>query len=128
MLRRFYINNFRRLENFDLPVMDQSSLLLIGKNGSGKSTVGRALEILQRIARGTNRVNDLVKPKDFTRGQSDAPMRFEIEIVLDTEIYEYVIAFELPKESKELRVSEEKLMAGGKPVYSRSEPDRPILQ
>jgi ABC-type polar amino acid transport system ATPase subunit len=97
------------LENFDLPVMDQSSLLLIGKNGSGKSTVGRALEILQRIARGTNRVNDLVKPKDFTRGQSDAPMRFEIEIVLDTEIYEYVIAFELPKESKELRVSEEKL-------------------
>jgi predicted ATPase len=99
--------------------MDQSSLLLIGKNGSGKSTVGRALEILQRIARGTNRVNDLVKPKDFTRGQSDAPMRFEIEIVLDAEIYEYVIAFELPKESKELRVSEEKLTAGGKPVYSR---------
>jgi predicted ATPase len=119
MLRRLYINNFRCLENFHLPVMDHSSVLLIGKNGSGKSTVGSALEILQKIARGTNRVNDLVKPKDFTRGQSDVPMRFEIEIVLDAEIYEYVIAFELPKEFKELRVFEEKLMAGGKPVYSR---------
>jgi len=119
MLRRLYINNFRCLENFDLPVMGHSSALLIGKNGSGKSTVGRALEILQKIARGTNRVNDLVKPKDFTRGQSDVPMRFEIEIVLDTEIYEYVIAFELPRGFKELRVFEEKLTAGGKAVYSR---------
>jgi energy-coupling factor transporter ATP-binding protein EcfA2 len=99
--------------------MGHSSTLLIGNNGSGKSTVRLALEILQKIAQGANRVNDLVKPKDFARGQSDAPMRFEIEVDLDAEIYEYVIAFELPKEFKELRVYEEKLTAGGRPVYSR---------
>jgi predicted ATPase len=66
MMRRFYIHNFRCLENFELPVPGHSSVLLIGKNGSGKTTVGLALEILQRIARGTNRVDDLVKPKDLT--------------------------------------------------------------
>src|SRR5262249_32942724 len=102
-----------------LPVMGHSSALLIGKNGSGKSTVRLALEILQKIARGANRVNDLVKPKDFARGQSGAPMRLEIEVDLDAEIYEYVIAFELPKEFKELRIFEEKLTDGGRPVYSR---------
>ena len=99
--------------------MGHSSVLLIGKNGSGKTTVSLALEILQRIARGTNLVKDLVKPKDFARGRADVPMRFEIEVELDTKIYEYVIAFEFPEGFKQLRVLEEKLAVGGKPVYSR---------
>ena len=62
VIRRLYVHNFRCLENFELPVSGLSSVLLIGKNGAGKTTVGFALEILQRIARGTNRVGDLVKP------------------------------------------------------------------
>ena len=119
MIRRLYIHNFRCLENFELPITGQPSVLLIGKNGSGKTTVGLALEILQNIARGTNRVMDLVKPKDRTRGREDVPMRFEIEAELNNKIYEYVIAFELPKDFKEMRVHEERLAVDGKPVYSR---------
>lgn len=82
MIRRLYVHNFRCLENFELPIFGKSSALLIGKNGAGKSTVGLALEILQRIGRGTNRVGDLVKPKDLTRGRTDVPVRFEIEVEL----------------------------------------------
>ncbi len=121
VLRRLYIHNFRCLENFELPISGQSSVLLIGKNGAGKTTVGLALEILQRIARqgGTNRVGDLVKPKDFTRGRSDVPMRFEIEVELGAEVYQYVIAFEFPRGFKELRVFEEKLIVDGSPVFTR---------
>ena len=83
-----------------MPISGQSSVLLIGNNGSGKTKVGLALEILQRIARGTNRVDDLVKPKDLARGREDVPMRFEIEVELDAKLYEYVIAFEFPVGSK----------------------------
>jgi predicted ATPase len=119
VIRRLYIHNFRCLENFDLPVSGRSSVLLIGKNGAGKTTVGLALEILQRIARGTNRVGDLVKLKDLARGRTDVPMRIEIEVVLEAKVYEYVIAFEYPSGFKELRVLEEKLAVGGKPVYNR---------
>ncbi|HST22993.1 MAG TPA: AAA family ATPase, partial [Blastocatellia bacterium] len=119
MIRRLYVHNFRCLENFELPISGHSSVLLIGKNGAGKTTVGLALEILQSIARGTNRVGELVKSKDFTRGRVDVPMRFEIEVELSDKIYEYVIAFEFPSGFKELRVLEEKLEVGGKPVYSR---------
>jgi ABC-type cobalamin/Fe3+-siderophores transport system ATPase subunit len=119
VIRRLYVHNFRCLENFELPVSGLSSALLIGKNGSGKTTVGLALEILQRIARGTNRVGDLVKPKDFARGRTDVPMRFEIAVELESKVYEYVIAFEFPEGFKELRVFEEKLAVGGKPVYTR---------
>jgi predicted ATPase len=119
VVRRFYVHNFRCLENFELPIADLSSVLLIGKNGAGKSTVGFALEILQRIARGSNRVSDVVSPKDFARGHTDAPMRFEIEVKLGTVTYKYSIAFDFPSGFKELRVLEEALSADSKPVFTR---------
>jgi hypothetical protein len=46
-------------------------------------------------------------------------MRFEIEVELEAQTYGYSIAFEFPEGFKELRVLEEKLTVGGKPVYSR---------
>ena len=119
VIRRLYVHNFRCLENFELPLSGQSSVLLIGKNGSGKTTVGLALEVLQRIARGTNRVGDLVRPKDLACGRMDVPMRFEIEVELDAKRYGYAIAFEFPGGFKELRVFEEKLTVDGRPVYTR---------
>lgn len=96
-----------------------SSLLLIGKNGSGKTTVGLALEVLQRIARGTNRVEQLVRPKDLTRGNSQIPMRFQISVEIRKKIYRYEIAFELPEGFRELRVLEESLQVDREVVYSR---------
>lgn len=119
MIRRLYVHNFRCLENFELPVAGLSSVLLIGNNGSGKSTVGLALEILQKIARGTNRVGELVKPKDFARNRAGVPMRFEIEVDLNSTTYLYTIAFELPAGFKELRVMEERLLVGGTPIFTR---------
>lgn len=119
VIRRLYFHNFRCLENFELPISGQSSALLIGKNGSGKTTVGLALEILQKIARGTNRISDLIQPKDFACGRTDVPIRFQIEVELGGKVYSYDIAFELPKDFKELRVLEEKLAVDGLSVYSR---------
>jgi predicted ATPase len=120
VIRRLYINNFRCLENFNLPISGRSSVLLIGKNGAGKTTVSLALQILQKIAQDTNRVGDLVKPKDLVRGRTEVPMRFEIEVELAGGIYEYIIAFEFPEGFKELRVFEEKFTVDGKPVYTRN--------
>jgi ABC-type Mn2+/Zn2+ transport system ATPase subunit len=119
VIRRLYVHNFRCLENFELPISRQSSVLLIGKNGAGKTTVGLALEILQKIARGTNRVGDLIEPKDLTRARTDVPIRFEIEVALGDKIWQYTIAFELPKGFKELRVLEEKLTVDRKSIYTR---------
>jgi predicted ATPase len=119
VIKRLYVHNFRCLENFELPISGQPSVLLIGKNGVGKTTVSFALEILQKIARGKNRVGELVKSKDFTRGRTDRPMRFEIEVELEAKIYGYVVAFEFPEGFKELRVLDEELTVGGKPVYTR---------
>jgi hypothetical protein len=96
VIRRLYVHNFRCLENFELPVSRHSSVLLIGENGSGKTTVGLVLEILQKIARGTNRTVDLIEPKDLSMGRTEVPVRFEIEVELGVETYQYVVALDFP--------------------------------
>lgn len=119
MFKRIYVHNFRCLENFALSVGDKSSALLLGKNGAGKSTVSFALALLQKLARGTNRVGQLVTPKDFFLARSDAPMRFEVDVELGGQLYQYSLALELPSGFKELRVLSEQLMVASQPVYSR---------
>ncbi|WP_293153240.1 MULTISPECIES: AAA family ATPase [unclassified Microcoleus] len=128
MLQRLYVHNFRCLENFELILKEMPSSLLIGKNGAGKSTIRVVLEILQHIGRGINRMRDfdknhlgLIDPKDFNRGRSDVPIRFEIEVLLDNKLYKYILALELPENFRELRVFEEQLLISGNPIYSRKE-------
>lgn len=119
MLRRLYIHNYRCLQNFEFKPGDASSALLIGKNGSGKSTLVQALKIVQAIGRGSNRVGQLVKARDFAFGRTDAPMRLELQAVLDGRVFDYTLALDLPDRFKELRVLEEALAVDGEPVYSR---------
>ena len=121
MLQRLYVHNFRCLENFEMSLKGMSSALLIGKSGVGKSTIAKALEVLQSISRGINKVGQLIQSKDFTRGRADVPIRFEIEVLLEDKLYKYVVAFELPEGFRELRVFEEYLLIEGTPVYSRKE-------
>lgn len=123
VIRRLYVHNFRCLENFELPISGNPSTLLIGNNGTGKTTVAYALEILQKIARSNNRVADLVKPKDMTRGRTDVPVRLEVEIEIESELYQYALALEYPDGFRELRVLEEKLTVGERPVYTRERAD-----
>jgi predicted ATPase len=119
VIQRLYVHNFRCLENFELRLAEHSSALLIGANGTGKSSVAFALSVLQKIARGTNRISDLLRPTDLTRGNAAVPMRFEIEVKLSGDLYTYRIALELPARFKEMRVLEEILEVNGSPIYTR---------
>lgn len=121
VIRRFYVHNYRCLENFELPVGGLSSALLLGKNGAGKSTVGHALRLLQKIARGQNRVKELIGPEDTWRNQREAPVRLELEAEVRGNKYRYAIAFEFPEGFKEMRVMEEELSAAGEVIFSRKE-------
>ncbi len=118
MLRHLYVHNYRCLENFELR-LEERSALLIGRNGAGKSTITHALAVFQSIARGTNRVGHLVQPSDFARGRSDTPMRFELELELEAQRFRYVLALELPKGFRELRVLSESLTCNDQPRFTR---------
>ncbi|MCT7996615.1 AAA family ATPase [Laspinema olomoucense] len=128
MLHRLYVNNFRCLENFEFTTKGISSGLLIGKNGSGKSTIARALEVFQSIGRGINKVNQLVQLQDFSQGRSNIPIRFEIEVFLQEKLYKYSIAFDFPENFKEMRVYEEELIVNGTAIYTRKEAQITLLK
>ncbi len=119
MLQRLYAHNYRCLVNFDLSLNGLSSALLVGRNGVGKSTIKNVLRVLQQIARGQNRVKELVGVADFAFGGLELPMRFEIEVALKQRLYKYELALELPQDFRELRVLEEKLSVDEETVYSR---------
>lgn len=126
MLQRLYVHNFRCLENFELVIKETPSALLIGKNGAGKSTIRAVFEVLQAIARGNNKMSELeslnlIGLKDFSCGRANVPIRFEIETLINGEIYKYAVAFDLPENFKELRIFEETLIASNKTIYHRKE-------
>lgn len=119
MIQRLYVHNFGCLENFELEIGDKRSALLVGKNGAGKSTIRRALTVLQAIARGTNRVGGLVRPQDCFRGKTDEPVRLELEAKIHGRVFNYRLVLELPVGSKELQVQREVFVVDGKSYYSR---------
>lgn len=119
MLQRLYVHNFRCFENFEFKPDGESSLLLLGKNGSGKSTVRQVLAVFQAIGRGKGRAGELLKPSDFTLGRVDTPMRFELEVLLDGRTFHYSLALELPERFRELRIHQERLVVDGEPLFSR---------
>lgn len=127
MIRKLFINNFRCLDGFELSLVNHPTGLLIGKNGSGKSTIGAVLEMLQKIARGNNRVGDLVSPDDFARGREDIPIRFSLDVEINGSTFQYELALEYPDGFHELRVFEEKLVADGEELLSRDRAQTRLL-
>ncbi len=121
MLQRLYIHNFKTFQNFELKPDGKHSSLLLGKNGVGKSSVAKTLQVLQSIGRGVNRVGQLVSPRDFFLKKTDLPMRLEVEVLLEGQKFHYSLALELPASFKELRVLEERLEWNGNPVYMREQ-------
>lgn len=121
MLQRLYIHNFCCFQNFEIKPGDNASLLLIGKNGTGKSTLAKALLIFQKMGAGTSRVGSLVTADNFTLGRTDERIRFEIEASLENRAYAYGLVLDKPENFRELRIVEEKFSVDGNPVYTRQE-------
>ncbi|MEW6281795.1 MAG: AAA family ATPase [Candidatus Eremiobacterota bacterium] len=126
MIQRLYVHNYRCLENFELALADLPSSLLIGKNGSGKSTVAQALWVLRSIASG-KRLGEVLTRTDFSRGRSDVPIRFEVEAKLGGRIYHYRLAAELPSGFREFRIREEGLRFDGHYDYFSREQAQVVL-
>lgn len=112
MLTRIHIDNFRSFVNFDY--RPERKQLLLGANGSGKSSLFSAIRFLKRFIKGDeNPFTQITR----TRWQ-DRPLQvLEIEALLDTQKYEYRVEIRFALESRQLSVSQEQLKVSGETVF-----------
>jgi predicted ATPase len=117
MFSRFYADNYRCLSNFTLPLEPLS--VLLGANGSGKSTVLFLIAKLRDFILGRGRSLDLFPPETLTRWDTRIEQTFELGLRLEQGeyIYRLRIRHEAPERALN-KVIEETLSLNGRPLFA----------
>jgi predicted ATPase len=113
MLKRLYIDNFRCFVNFEYK--PERKQLLLGANGSGKSSLLEAVRLLKEFIKG----RDIPFTQSSRTRWQDRPLQvFEIEsLVKEDLLYAYRIEIRYSPGSNSPLVSLERLTLGGTPVF-----------
>lgn len=110
MITRLYVDNFGTLANFELKLQRMS--LLMGRNGSGKSSVLDVLSVLRAFAGFGSRIGGLVGHESRTRWDARETQTFELGMTGPPGDYTYRLA--LQHGSGQARVREEVLQCNGR--------------
>lgn len=117
MLRRLYVDNYKCLVNFELPLQELS--LLLGRNGVGKTSVLDVVFALRRLLSGSVKVTspDAFPTRTLTRWQSREQQTFEIEVHVDTDTFRYRLEVEHERATRQGRICREELTSNGQPLF-----------
>ncbi len=115
MLTRIYADNFRCLLNFELKL--DRLCLLMGPNGSGKTSVFEVLRRLQQFMAGDCKIQQAFPFRELTRWQSRAEQRFELDLQVGEDLLHYELAVEHQEGGAKSRVKEEMLTHDGHPLF-----------
>ncbi len=93
MITRFYVDNYKCLVNFEYKPKPME--LIIGANGSGKTTVFEALECIKDFIVNQKKVEEVFYPTNLTRWQSRERVIFELQVSDSGKVYDYKLVLEL---------------------------------
>lgn len=124
MLKKLYVNNFKCLVNFEIEFSNIN--LLLGANGSGKTTVFEVLHKLQKFILGEfettgkyYQTSEIFHQQDLTRWQNSSIQRFELEIAGNGGTYLYILEIEYQDNSIP-RMGYEELIFNEEPIFGFS--------
>jgi len=119
MLTRLYVDNFRALVNSELDLAPRA--LLMGRNGTGKSTFGDVLMRLQTLLVGQSKTDDFFGPETRTRWQQVPRQRFELDVTGPAGSYQYRLIVEhrntAGSDESRTRIVGETLSLNAKPLF-----------
>ena len=117
MIKRLYIDNYKSLVNFELPL--QELTLLLGPNGVGKTSVLDVMFALRRLLRGEAKVTDAgaFPSPTLTRWQKRDRQAFEVDVALEGDELRYRLDVEHERATKRARIVLERLECKGKPLF-----------
>ncbi len=83
MIKRLYIDNYKSLVNFELPL--QELTLLVGLNGAGKTSILNVMYALRQLLSGVAKITDtdIFPAQTLTRWQSRPLQVFELDAELN---------------------------------------------
>jgi predicted ATPase len=117
MLTSVRIHNYNCFVDFELELPRR--LLLVGSNGSGKTSLWEALAGLQDVVGRGVEVERVFPTRSLTRWLPDAPVqKFALDLQLGTEEYRYEIAIEHDLVRRVPSISHEHLSANGQTLYN----------
>jgi hypothetical protein len=114
MLIRLYVDNFKAFVNFELQT--KSLNLLLGTNGSGKSSTFDILRLLQKLIGGCA-VSELFSLNTLTRWQGVNVQTFEIDLHGNGGQYRYRLEIEHQPSSRQSHIKHERLLFDEQPLY-----------
>lgn len=118
MLKRLYADNYRCFVNFQIELRELT--LLVGTNGSGKSSVLDLLFALRVLLSGLGKVSDpgLFSMRSLTRWQNRNVQVFELTVGLEHEgDFTYRLEIEHDRESRRARIVLELLTINQEPLF-----------
>ena len=108
MITRFYVDNYKCLVNFEYK--PQPLELIIGANGSGKSTVFEALDKVRQFMTGRADARELFTPETSTKWVYNPTQVFEVEFKVRDKETKYRLEIDISSAS--FRVEKESLQTG----------------
>ena len=115
MLKRFYADNFQCLVNFELDLEERN--VLLGSNGSGKTSVLDALRRIRALVSRSERVDDVFPARDLSLSRNLNEQRFELDLEATGGRYQYTIVIERDRDNQKMRIGEESLLHDRKPIF-----------
>ena len=119
MLTRLYIDNFRCFEKFEWKPGRKE--LILGRNGTGKTSVMDALRYLRRIVARGDRLETWFKLNQRTLWLHQSEQFFEIDAELEGARYSYQLVLAPKGKPARPAVKAEQLKANGKRILASEE-------
>jgi predicted ATPase len=116
MLKRLYIDNYKCLVNFDLEL--QPLQLILGLNGTGKSSVFEVLSKIRAFVLGDGRTTELFRSHSLTQWQRRAAQSFELTVEGNGGTYTYKLEIEHEVKQGKNRIRKEELTFDGRPLIA----------
>src|SRR6266446_3288428 len=119
MLKRLYADNFRALINFELSLGPRQ--LLMGRNGTGKSTVCEVLNKLRFLHVGQWKTDLVFGQETLTRWQRIPQQRIELDVLGPAGLYRYSLTIEHRdtggRDASRTRVIDESVQLDSRPLF-----------
>lgn len=120
MIVSLYINNYKCFFNTSLQTEQLRSVLLIGKNGVGKTGLMEVLGILQAIGRGEHRVERVATEENIPTWSNEKNFSFELEAKIGELQFRYKLHLDMPDRFSKFRIADELLEVNKTPIFNRT--------